>query len=100
MTRPRTGPAHPFAFFDLGVCRSERLGPGMVRIAFGVEPAGGSGTEFVSAGRDQRFKLFFPHPHQGLDRRAVAFTGYWRRGASEEDLLAEYAAGASPATEE
>lgn len=100
MTRPRTGPAHPFAFFDLGVCRSERLGPGMVRIAFGVEPAGGSGTEFVSAGRDQRFKLFFPHPHQGLDRRAVAFTGYWRRGASEEDLLAEYAAGASPATDE
>lgn len=26
---------------------------------------------------------------RGFDRRAVTFTGYWRRGASEEDLLAE-----------
>ncbi|MEV6674870.1 siderophore-interacting protein [Streptomyces sp. NPDC051162] len=26
---------------------------------------------------------------RGFDRRAVSFTGYWRRGASEEDLLAE-----------
>ncbi|MEU5427366.1 siderophore-interacting protein [Streptomyces olivoreticuli] len=28
---------------------------------------------------------------RGFDRRAVTFTGYWRRGASEEDLLAELA---------
>lgn len=26
---------------------------------------------------------------RGFDRRAVTFTGYWRRGASEDDLLAE-----------
>ena len=26
---------------------------------------------------------------RGFDRRAVTFTGYWRRGASEEDLLTE-----------
>jgi NADPH-dependent ferric siderophore reductase len=26
---------------------------------------------------------------RGFDRRAVKFTGYWRVGASEEDLLAE-----------
>ncbi|MFI9311614.1 siderophore-interacting protein [Streptomyces triculaminicus] len=26
---------------------------------------------------------------RGVDRRAVTFTGYWRRGATEEDLLAE-----------
>jgi NADPH-dependent ferric siderophore reductase len=26
---------------------------------------------------------------RGFDRRSVTFTGYWRRGASEEDLLAE-----------
>ncbi|MGW2188898.1 siderophore-interacting protein [Streptomyces sp. NPDC001719] len=26
---------------------------------------------------------------RGFDRRAVTFTGYWRRGASEEELLAE-----------
>ncbi|SPE48613.1 Vibriobactin utilization protein ViuB [Streptomyces netropsis] len=28
---------------------------------------------------------------RGFDRRAVTFTGYWRRGATEEDLLAELA---------
>ena len=29
---------------------------------------------------------------RGFDRRRVTFTGYWRRGASEEDLLAELVA--------
>lgn len=29
---------------------------------------------------------------RGIDRSRVTFTGYWRRGASEEDLLAELAA--------
>lgn len=29
---------------------------------------------------------------RGIDRRRVTFTGYWRRGATEEDLLAELAA--------
>ncbi len=29
---------------------------------------------------------------RGIDRRAVTFTGYWRRGATEEDLLAELTA--------
>ncbi|WP_433468307.1 siderophore-interacting protein [Spirillospora sp. CA-128828] len=53
-----TTPAHPYAFFDLHVLRSERLGPSMVRITFGG--AAGFGT----GGRDQRFKLFLPHPHQ------------------------------------
>ena len=37
---------------------------------------------------------------RGLHRRDVTFTGYWRRGATEEDLLAEVVAGGSPATEE
>ncbi|WP_018654968.1 siderophore-interacting protein [Actinomadura flavalba] len=36
----------------------------------------------------------------GVDRRAVKFTGYWRRGASEEDLLAEVVAGGTPHLEE
>ncbi|MEH1101565.1 siderophore-interacting protein [Micromonospora sp. CPCC 205561] len=31
---------------------------------------------------------------RGLDRRRVTFSGYWRRGASEEDLRAEAAAAA------
>jgi NADPH-dependent ferric siderophore reductase len=32
---------------------------------------------------------------RGIDRRRVTFTGYWRRGASEEDLLAELVAAGS-----
>ncbi|WP_328298802.1 siderophore-interacting protein [Streptomyces sp. NBC_00435] len=33
---------------------------------------------------------------RGVDRRAVRFTGYWRLGASEEELLAEAYAGRAP----
>ncbi|MFA1547350.1 siderophore-interacting protein [Actinomadura chokoriensis] len=55
-----TTPAHPYAFFDVRVLRSERLGPSMVRITFG----GASLDGFATGGRDQRFKLFLPHPHQ------------------------------------
>ncbi|WP_026411862.1 siderophore-interacting protein [Actinomadura oligospora] len=47
-----------FRFFDLSVIRTARLSPTMLRVTFAV-PA-----DFVSGGRDQRFKLFFPHPHQ------------------------------------
>lgn len=36
---------------------------------------------------------------RGVDRRAVRFTGYWRLGASEEELLAEAYAGRSPSEE-
>ncbi|MEV7468233.1 siderophore-interacting protein [Streptomyces kronopolitis] len=32
---------------------------------------------------------------RGIDRRAVTFTGYWRRGATEEDLIAELTAVAA-----
>ncbi|EDX24564.1 siderophore-interacting protein [Streptomyces sp. Mg1] len=32
---------------------------------------------------------------RSIDRRAVRFTGYWRLGASEEELLAEAYAGKS-----
>ncbi|MFB4308016.1 siderophore-interacting protein [Actinomadura sp. GTD37] len=53
-------PTHPYAFFDLHVLRSERLGPSMVRVTFGGTALDG----FATAGRDQRFKLFLPHPHQ------------------------------------
>lgn len=37
---------------------------------------------------------------RGFDRRAVKFTGYWRRGASEEQLLAEATAGTQKAASE
>ncbi|MEU7551966.1 siderophore-interacting protein [Streptomyces sp. NPDC044571] len=36
---------------------------------------------------------------RSLDRRAVRFTGYWRLGASEEELLAEAYAGRAPSEE-
>ncbi|NUU24888.1 MAG: siderophore-interacting protein, partial [Streptomycetaceae bacterium] len=55
----------PFRFFDLHVVRAERVGPGMVRVTFG----GADLKAFVSDGRDQRLKLFFPHP--GQDRPVV-----------------------------
>ncbi|HEY8480450.1 MAG TPA: siderophore-interacting protein, partial [Spirillospora sp.] len=58
-------PVPPYAFFDLSVRRSERIGPNTVRVTFGGDCLDGSGgPAFVSAGRDQRFKLFLPHPHQ------------------------------------
>ncbi|MFG2086381.1 siderophore-interacting protein [Spirillospora sp. NPDC048824] len=58
-------PSPPYAFFDLDVLRAERLGPSMVRVTFGGESLNGSAeTAFVSAGRDQRIKVFLPHPHQ------------------------------------
>ncbi|OMI39611.1 siderophore-interacting protein [Streptomyces sparsogenes] len=50
----------PFRFFDVRVVRTRALGPSMVRITFG----GDGLKDFVSGGRDQRFKLFLPHPHQ------------------------------------
>ncbi|MFE9565123.1 hypothetical protein ACFYM0_28875 [Streptomyces sp. NPDC006487] len=33
---------------------------------------------------------------RGLDRRAVTFGGHWRRGLSEEQLLARSLSGAAP----
>ncbi|WP_405709507.1 siderophore-interacting protein [Streptomyces xanthophaeus] len=36
---------------------------------------------------------------RGVDRRAVRFTGYWRLGSSEEQLLAEAYAGRAPGEE-
>ncbi|MGW7008044.1 siderophore-interacting protein [Streptomyces sp. NPDC054933] len=60
MTTATPATAVPFRFFDLRVARTERLGPGMVRITFGGEQLAG----FTTGGRDQRFKLFLPHPGQ------------------------------------
>ncbi|GAA4614911.1 siderophore-interacting protein [Actinoallomurus liliacearum] len=55
-----TATAAPFRFFDLRVVRTRRLGPSIVRITFGGAPL----TGLACGGRDQRFKLFLPHPHQ------------------------------------
>ncbi|MFD0686709.1 siderophore-interacting protein [Actinomadura fibrosa] len=62
-----TNPSHPYGFFELHVLRAERIGPSMARVTFGgaALDAGATGLDaFVTGGRDQRFKLFLPHPHQ------------------------------------
>ena len=57
-------PSHPYAFFDLHVLRSAPLGPSMVRVTFGGTCLDGRPGGFATGGRDQRFKIFLPHPHQ------------------------------------
>jgi NADPH-dependent ferric siderophore reductase len=49
-----------YDFFHPRVVRTERLSPTLLRIVLG----GGELRRVVSAGRDQRFKLFLPHPGQ------------------------------------
>ena len=70
--------ALPFRFFDLRVLRRNRISPSFLRITFG----GADLTEVNSGGRDQRVKLFLPHPHQDVpvlpeDRDGDWFTR-WR----------------------
>ncbi|GAU66347.1 putative siderophore-interacting protein [Streptomyces sp. NBRC 110611] len=69
MTTTAAPATAPFRFFDVHVVRSRRLGPSMVRITF----AGERLDELASGGRDQRFKLFLPQPHQ--DRPVFEDTG-------------------------
>ncbi|GGO44522.1 siderophore-interacting protein [Streptomyces daqingensis] len=52
--------AVPFEFFDVHVVAARRLSPSMVRVTFGGEAL----RRFASGGRDQRIKLFLPHPGQ------------------------------------
>lgn len=70
--------AIPFRFLDLRVLRTTRLAPSFVRITLG----GTDLAEVSCGGRDQRVKLFFPHPHQEVpvlpaDRDGDWF-GQWR----------------------
>jgi NADPH-dependent ferric siderophore reductase len=54
----------PFEFFELHVVRARRLGSTMLRVTFGGA-LGNEGLDgFASGGRDQRLKLFLPHPGQ------------------------------------
>lgn len=59
-------PPAPYLFFDLHVLRTARLGPSMLRVTFGGACLNGTCLDgaLVSGGRDQRIKLFLPHPHQ------------------------------------
>ncbi|BDM68218.1 siderophore-interacting protein [Streptomyces nigrescens] len=69
MTTTAAPASAPFRFFDVHVVRSRRLGPSMLRVTFGGERL----DELASGGRDQRFKLFLPQPHQ--DRPVFDDTG-------------------------
>jgi len=52
-----------YRFFDFEVARTRRVSPSVQRVTFrGTQPGGLA--EFVSGGRDQRFKLFFARPGQ------------------------------------
>ncbi|MFC9425237.1 siderophore-interacting protein [Streptomyces sp. NPDC056987] len=53
-------PPPPFQFFTVEVLRTERITPAMARIVLG----GPALARMASAGRDQRVKLFLPHPGQ------------------------------------
>lgn len=50
----------PYQFFSVQVLRTEHLTPSMVRVAFGGDEV----ARMATAGRDQRIKLFLPHPGQ------------------------------------
>ncbi|WP_433855702.1 siderophore-interacting protein [Streptomyces kronopolitis] len=69
MTTTAAPATTPFRFFEVQVLRTRRLGPSMVRVTFGGDRL----DELASGGRDQRFKLFLPQPHQ--DRPVFHDTG-------------------------
>ncbi|MEU6123933.1 siderophore-interacting protein [Streptomyces sp. NPDC047123] len=52
--------ASPYQFFDVEVLRAEHLTPAMIRVAF----AGPDLPRMATGGRDQRIKIFLPHPGQ------------------------------------
>ena len=52
--------ASPYHFFDVHVLRTEYVTPAMIRVALGGDGLAG----MASAGRDQRIKVFLPHPGQ------------------------------------
>ncbi|TGB10662.1 siderophore-interacting protein [Streptomyces sp. MZ04] len=50
----------PYHYFDMHVLRTEYITPAMIRVALG----GDGLARMASAGRDQRIKVFLPHPGQ------------------------------------
>ncbi|UGQ12907.1 siderophore-interacting protein [Yinghuangia sp. ASG 101] len=83
----------PFRFFDLHVVRAERIGPGFVRVTFGGEDL----ASFVTDGRDQRLKLFFPHAGQDapvvpVDAGDDWFTTWSAMDAHERGIMRTYTA--------
>lgn len=90
MTTTAAPTTAPFRFFDVHVVRSRRISPSMVRVTFGGEQL----TELASGGRDQRFKLFLPQPHQGrpvFDDMSEGWYTAWRaQDPAERPVMRSY----------
>ncbi|MFF8658275.1 siderophore-interacting protein [Streptomyces huasconensis] len=61
----------PYQYFDVQVLRAEHLTPAMIRVAFG----GPDLRRMASGGRDQRIKIFLPHPGQDAPAMPATDTG-------------------------
>ncbi|MFE5741323.1 siderophore-interacting protein [Streptomyces celluloflavus] len=90
MTTTAVPATAPFRFFDVRVVRTRRLSTSMVRITFGGEHL----AELASGGRDQRFKLFLPRPHQDVpvldDTGDDWFTAWRAQDPAERAVMRTY----------
>ncbi|WP_043263739.1 siderophore-interacting protein [Streptomyces sp. CT34] len=90
MTTTAAPAAAPYRFFDVHVVRARRLSTSMVRITFGGERL----DALVSGGRDQRFKVFLPQPHQTVPVFADMGDGWytaWRaQDPAERPVMRSY----------
>ncbi|WP_407286032.1 siderophore-interacting protein [Streptomyces sp. BP-8] len=90
MTTTAAPATAPFRFFDVHVVRSRRISPSMVRVTFGGDRL----DELASGGRDQRFKLFLPQPHQDrpvFDDMGEGWYTAWRaQDPAERPVMRSY----------
>ncbi|MDT0381901.1 siderophore-interacting protein [Streptomyces sp. DSM 42041] len=96
--REAPAPAAPFAFFELHVVRTRRLGPTMLRVTLGGEAMAG----FASGGSDQSFSLFLPHPGQSapvVPTGADWFARYRAMDPEERAVMRAYTVRAQRADE-
>jgi NADPH-dependent ferric siderophore reductase len=79
---------------DAGTGREERTGR-VLEALRAAEPPGAQAPYVWLAGESGTVRAVRRHfvQERSIDRRSVRFTGYWRLGASEEELLAEAYAG-------
>ncbi|WP_067479622.1 siderophore-interacting protein [Actinomadura hibisca] len=84
-----------YAAIELHVLRAARVGPSTMRVTFGGEKV----DDFTSGGRDQRFKLFLPHPHQEapvvpVDAGEDWFTAWRMQDPAERAVMRTYTVAA------
>ncbi|MCE7080822.1 siderophore-interacting protein [Streptomyces sp. ST2-7A] len=91
--RPTPDPAHPGVRVESGAAT-------LTEALRGLTPPPGRPYAWIAgeaaAVREQRRHLV---NERGVDRSRITFTGYWRRGASEDDLLAAAMAGGTSETD-